>query len=202
VEKAHKDVFDLLLPVLDEGVLADSRGLVATFGGCVNILTSNVGAAHFQNPDLTPEQAKERALADLNNPNKDAGGSGFRPEFLGRLDGIFFFNNLGIPQIEMIAGKELKKLARQLEKNGIVPSMSETDIKDMVADHHHKEIGGRGIRKYINGNVKSEISRQILKAGKKPGTVRITYNKAAKKPEVAYQPRAANANAAPVAQLG
>ncbi len=190
VEKAHKDVFDLLLPVFDEGVLADTRGMVATFGGVLNVMTSNIGAKHFMNPDLTYEQAKELAMKDLHNQNKDEGGSGFRPEFLARLDGIYYFKSLEVPQIILIAVKELKKLAKYLEKKEIVPVMAPADIAAMCEDHNDKAIGGRGIRRYINNTIKAETASIMLENRAQPGTVTITYNKAAKKAEMAFTPAA------------
>jgi len=102
VEKAHKDVFDLLLPVFDEGVLADTRGMVATFGGIVNIMTSNFGAEYFMDPNMKYEDAVEEVTKKLWNPNKETGGSGFRPEFLNRIDGIFFFKKLVMSRLSSL----------------------------------------------------------------------------------------------------
>lgn len=285
VEKAHKDVFDALLPVLDEGVLKDQRGFTATFGGVINIMTSNIGARHFMRTDLLTEdqisdikqriekrelyndvvdedieestsvlaseiayreqqiearemhnrdkkhvnrairpllekgssasaketqdavdsalrmvnyqRAKELALKDVYNPNKENGGSGFRPEFLARLDGIFFFKSLDVPEIILIAKKELKKLNKFMEKKGITASMSDQEVSDMCQDHNNKQIGGRGIRQYVNENIKSDIATTMLLNGFKPGKITITYNKAAKRTKTQFEPANKNQPAAP-----
>lgn len=192
IEKAHVDIFDLLLPVFDEGSLMDTRGMVATFGGVVNIMTSNIGSQYFMDPNLSYEEAVEKAKGDLYNRNKETGGSGLRLEFLNRIDGIFFFKSLGTPQIELIAGKALKKLNQQIEKKGLQVDMSPAELAAMCEDNYktpeETRQGGRGIQTYINQHIKPDISLTMLKNGDKRGKISVTYNKAAHKPDVNFVP--------------
>src|SRR5262249_40811434 len=122
IEKAHKDVFDLFLQIIDEGRLTDRRGIPASFGNSINIMTSNIGAKYFLDETMSWEDAKAAALKDLWNPVPDPNDltvRGFRPEFLNRFTGIFCFNRLGQPEIILIAGKAMKELNGWLADKGI-----------------------------------------------------------------------------------
>lgn len=195
IEKANPKIFDTLLSVFDDGTIKDTRGLTANFGGVLNLMTSNIGAKHFQVPGRSFEEAKELAIADLKNSDPET-GSGLRPEFLARLQGIIFFNNLGLPQIEMISKKLLKKLNAQLANRGLEVVMSDEDISRMCADNNKEAIGGREIRNYIDGPVKTEVTQNILKKKiRNPGTITMKYNAAAEKKLTSeYTPAVANTN--------
>lgn len=182
VEKAHKDVYDLLLPVFDEGILADTRGMVATFGGTINIMTSNLGAKYFQDPQYTYDQAKEMAMADVK--------AHFRPEFLARIDGIYFFKSLEIEQIEKIAKKELRYLNGYIAKRNLTVEMDDDNVAAMVAVHNNKELGGRGIRRYIDTVVKSLVSNAIMEQKAEDGVIRVTFNQESQKPEAKFESNA------------
>lgn len=193
IEKAHTEVFDILMAVFDEGILADTKGAVATFGGCVNIMTSNIGSHHFMDPNLSYEEAVERAKADLYNNDKSTGGSGLRLEFLNRIDGIYFFKSLEVAQIILIAAKNLKELNQQLAKREVVVKMSAEDISAMCDDNYQTmeqtRMGGRGIRKYINDTIKPAVTKTLLTNKGQPGTITVTYNRSSKKPEFSFAPK-------------
>ncbi|MDE2335699.1 MAG: AAA family ATPase, partial [Alphaproteobacteria bacterium] len=178
-EKADKQVFDLFLQIIDEGVLVDRRGVKASFANSINILTSNIGAKYFLDESLTFEQAKEKALADLWNPEGDpsdpSGQKGFRPEFLNRFTGIFCFNRLGQVEIIKIANKSLKELNQWVAENGISVSMPEKDLKAMCEDQYDPKNGGRGIMNYIENNITSDVADTLLEHPGTHGTVEVTY---------------------------
>ena len=184
IEKAHKDVFDLFLQIIDEGRLTDRRGVPASFGNSINIMTSNIGAKYFLDEGLSFEEAKDKALKDLWDPSV----GGFRPEFLNRFTGIFCFNRLGLPQIEMIAGKSIKELNSWIADKGLKVEMSEEDRAAMCKDHYVPRAGGRGILNYIEQNVTSDVAETMLKSGDEAGTLKVTYNKAAKKVSAQFVP--------------
>ncbi len=178
-EKADKQVFDLFLQIIDEGVLVDRRGVKASFANSINILTSNVGAKYFLDENLTFEEAKQKALADLWNPEGDpndpSGQKGFRPEFLNRFTGIFCFNRLGQVEIIKIANKSLKELNQWVKEDGISVSMPEKDLKAMCEDQYDPKNGGRGIMNYIENQITSDVADTLLKHPGTHGTVEVTY---------------------------
>lgn len=190
VEKANKAVFDLFLQVLDEGRLTDNHGIPASFSNSINIFTSNVGAKYFLDPALSFEEAKEKALADLWNPETDENGNslGFRPEFLNRFTGIFCFNRLGQPQIQLIAGKSLKELNNWVAQNGLKVDMSKEDIAAMCEDKYDPKNGARGIMNYIEKEITSDVADTVLTQPDTPGTVQVTYDKAAKGAKMQFVP--------------
>lgn len=172
-EKAHKEVFDIFLQILDEGKLKDRRGVEASFANAINILTSNVGAQYFLDESLTYEEAKEKALKDLWDPNV----GGFRPEFLNRFTGIFCFNRLGQPEIMLIAGKSLKELNNWIADKGVSVEMSKEDREAMCQAQYVPRAGGRGIMNYIERNITSDIADTLLRNPDTPGVVKVTYDK-------------------------
>lgn len=210
VEKANKTVFDLFLQVLDEGRLTDNHGKPSSFANSINIFTSNVGAKYFLDPSLTFDEAKELALKDLWNPEMDEHGNakGFRPEFLNRFTGIYCFNRLGQPQIQLIAGKSLKELNSWVAQNGLRVEMSPEDVVAMCEDKYEPKNGARGIMNYIEKEITSDVADTVLTQPDTPGTVRVKYNKVAKKAEMSFVPLAeeagigaANQNAKPAAGM-
>ncbi len=177
IEKADKQVFDLFLQIIDEGVLVDRRGVKASFANSINILTSNVGAQYFLDESLTFEEAKKKALKDLWNPepNPLTGEKGFRPEFLNRFTGIFCFNRLGQIEIIKIANKSLKELNQWIADKGISVEVPEKDLKEMCQDQYDPKNGGRGIMNYIENNITSNVADTLLQHPNTQGTVEVTY---------------------------
>ena len=191
IEKGHKDVYDLFLQILDEGKLADRRGMVASFANSINIMTSNIGAEHFLDESITFEEAKERALKVLWNPDKENGGSGYRPEFLNRFTGIFCFNRLGEPELMMIADKNLKEINSWLAEKGIKVTMDADDMKEMVHQEYIPRGGARSVQKYIEGNVTSGVTKEILQNPERAGTLHATYDPASRSSSIEFIPEGA-----------
>ena len=178
IEKAHKDVFDLFLQIVDEGRLTDRRGLVASFADSVNILTSNIGQPYFLDPTLGFEQAKTAAMADLWDPKK----GGYRAEFLARFTGIFCFNRLDLPTIELIAERALAELNGWIENPGLSVAMAKDDIAAMCGDQYDPKRGARSITVgWIENQLASEVAEVILKYPGENGEIQVTYDTAGKR---------------------
>ena len=177
IEKGHKDVYDLFLQILDEGKLADRRGLVASFANSINVMTSNIGAEFFLREDLTFDQAKAEALKVLWNPDKENGGSGYRPEFLNRFTGIFCFNRLGQPEILMIADKNFKEINGWIAEKGLKLDMDPADKKTMCEKEYVMRGGARSVQAYIENNITSDVSDEMLRHPDESGTLKVSYNK-------------------------
>ncbi len=177
IEKAHPDVFDVLLQVLDDARLSDNRGLTVDFSQTIIVLTSNVGTPHFLNEELSFDESKVQAMEDLDEK--------FRPEFLNRFNGrenILCFNKLELPVIEMIAKRELSKINKMIAENGkdITIDISEEDLKAMCADHYKPVNGARGITGYIQGQIKPSVAKATLFTPDAEGTMLIEYDKDSK----------------------
>lgn len=165
IEKAHPDVFNALLQILDDGILTDSQGRRVDFKNCVIIMTSNVGArlineekATFgfvaNSDDRTDEKIKEAVMGELKNT--------FRPEFLNRIDDIIVFNRLTEDDIRNIAKNLLKDLQKRM--NNIEISMTFQDsVIDFVAKAGYDKIyGARPLKRTIQSKIEDVLSEKIL----------------------------------------
>ncbi len=173
IEKAHKDVFDLFLQIVDEGRLTDRRGLVASFADSVNILTSNIGQPYFLDKSLTFEEAKAKALADLWDPAV----GGYRPEFLARFTGIFCFNRLGLSTIELIAKRGLAELNTWIENPKLGVAMDPEDLGAMCRDQYEPKRGARSILiGWIENQIASEVAESMLRNPNQDGLIQVSYD--------------------------
>ena len=164
IEKAHPDVFNILLQVLEDGVLTDSQGRQVDFRNTVIILTSNVGAG---------ELAAAKALgftASTELPDRDAQKakmlsalkSTFRPEFLNRIDDIIVFNNLGNEDIEQIAGLMLENVKSRIEALGITVHF-DPSVKSLLArEGYDPAYGARPLRRAVVRLVEDAFSTEML----------------------------------------
>jgi len=189
IEKGHKDIYDLFLQILDEGKLNDRRGLTASFANSINIMTSNIGAEFFLREDLTFDQAKEEAMKVLWNPDKENGGSGYRPEFLNRFTGIFCFNRLGQPEIMMIADKTFKEINSWIAEKGLTVEMDAEQKKDMCAQEYIPRGGARSIMKFIENNITSDVSDEILRNPDDEGKLKVSYDKTSRTTKIDFVPK-------------
>lgn len=189
IEKGCTEIFDIFLQILDEGKLTDRRGLTSSFANSINIMTSNIGAKYFLDESLTFEEAKQKALDVLWNPDKESGGSGYRPEFLNRFTGIFCFNRLGQPEILMIADKNFKEINSWIAEKGLKISMDAQDKKDMCEKEYVVRGGARSIQAYIETNITSAVSDEMLRHPEDTGTLKITYDKEKRAADVKFIPK-------------
>ncbi|MFY2787798.1 ATP-dependent chaperone ClpB [Rhodococcus sp. 15-725-2-2b] len=171
IEKAHADVFNTLLQVLDDGRITDSQGRQVDFRNTVIIMTSNIGSQHLLE-GVTPDgeiepNARERVLAELRGH--------FRPEFLNRVDDIVLFTPLTLPQIEHIVGLQLTDLRNRLSERRIDLDIT-PDARRLVAERGFDPVyGARPLRRYIAHEVETKIGRALLRGDIEPGgTITVT----------------------------
>lgn len=165
IEKAHPDVFNALLQILDDGRLTDSQGRTVDFKNTVIIMTSNVGARlitdkqsslGFKNDDENNpnENIKDIVLAELKNT--------FRPEFLNRIDDIIVFNKLTSDEIKEIAEKMLKNLSERIKALDIELSFTDEAISEIAKVGFDDNYGARPLRRAITSKIEDELSVRIL----------------------------------------
>ena len=156
IEKAHPDVFNLLLQVLDDGRLTDSTGRLVSFKNTIIIFTSNAGVDRLpeDSSDLPYEQVKEILLSAI----KDK----FRPEFLNRIDVITVFNNLSMEDLAKISKLFIKGLSNRLGEKGYTLKITESALRYIIEKGYSKEYGARPIRRLIEQEVEDKIAEMIL----------------------------------------
>lgn len=175
IEKAHPKVFDLMLQVLGDARLTDSRGLTANFSETIILMTTNIGTKHFLNPDMKHEEAKHLAEAELLET--------YRPEFIGRFNGnIYCFKRLDMDTLKMIVEKDLKRINGLLAPKGVSLTMPAEDIHNMLEDHHDAKKGARSILGYIDRAITSGIANEFYARPGLSGNVIVKYDSALKKP--------------------
>lgn len=172
IEKAHPDVFNVFLQILDDARLTDNRGLTVSFRDTVILMTTNIGTPHFlRESDFAV--AQELALEELDGV--------YRPEFLNRFNGrqnIVCFEPLSLSVIEMIARREISRLNGMVQSNmpGLTVEMEEAALVEMCRDHYKPVNGARGITGYIEGVIKPEIANTVLFDSDASGVISIGYN--------------------------
>ena len=161
IEKAHPDVFNILLQILDEGRLTDSQGHLVDFKNTVIIMTSNIGSQYFADKTNGAEDLKREVEAELKK--------NFRPEFLNRLDEIIVFNRL--------TGEDILKVV-DLELDGIIKRLSEKDIRLDISEKARKKLaelgydpdyGARPLKRLIQNRVQDKIALALLKGDIREG---------------------------------
>jgi len=174
IEKAHPDVFNVFLQILDDARLTDNRGLTVSFRDTIILMTTNIGTGHFlRESDFAV--AQELALEELDGV--------YRPEFLNRFNGrqnIVCFEPLSLPVIEMIARREIGRLSRMVQAGmpGLEVAMDNAPLAAMCRDHYKPVNGARGITGYIDGVIKPEIANTVLFESEARGVIAIGYNSA------------------------
>jgi ATP-dependent Clp protease ATP-binding subunit ClpB len=173
IEKAHPDVFNILLQVLDDGRITDSQGRTVDFKNTIIILTSNLGSNYIlegiQDDNTISEEAKEQ----VNNLLKTQ----FRPEFLNRLDDIVFYKPLSKKEITSVVELMLKNLDKRLEDKQLSLEVSAA-AKDYIVNSGYDPIyGARPLKRFIQSKVETIVSRLIIASDIEPGsTIYIDYD--------------------------
>ena len=167
IEKAHPDVFNILLQILEDGRLTDSQGRTVDFKNTVIIMTSNVGAriiTDHQNNSLgfSSEKEKENSFEEIKTKVVDELKSMFRPEFLNRVDDIIVFNKLNQKDIEQIAGKMLDTLKKRLHGLGVDITFTDTAVKEIAKEGYDPDYGARPLRRAITTKIEDALSEQML----------------------------------------
>jgi ATP-dependent Clp protease ATP-binding subunit ClpB len=167
IEKAHADVFNTLLQILDDGRVTDAQGHVVDFRNTVIIMTSNIGAEYLvsgasSDGDIDPE-TRERVMAELR--------AHFRPEFLNRVDDIVLFRRLTLPQIERIVDLQIEQLRGRLAEHGTTLELTEP-ARLLIAEHGYDPVyGARPLRRYLAHELETRIGRALLSGELRDGTV-------------------------------
>ena len=173
IEKAHPDVFNMLLQILDDGRLTDSRGRVVDFKNTIIIMTSNVGARTMENQSKLGFAVAENEESDRYDKMKDTVmeelKKAFRPEFLNRLDDIIVFAHLTKPEIRQIVDIMLSDLIKRLVTQEITVEVLD-EAKDYLAEEGYSQTyGARPLRRLIQKKIEDPIAEEILTGMYKEG---------------------------------
>jgi ATP-dependent Clp protease ATP-binding subunit ClpC len=176
VEKAHPDVFNILLQILDDGRLSDSKGRVVDFKNTIVILTSNVGASGIENPSSIgfggsdKEEAAAR-YAKIRDRVKDAMKQVFRPEFINRLDDTIIFEPLKREEIRLIVDIMMKDLLKRLNDRKLKLELT-AEVKDFLAEEgYDPTYGARPLRRVLQRRLEDPLSEALLLSEYKEGNV-------------------------------
>ncbi len=171
VEKAHPEVFDILLQVLDDGRLTDGQGRTVDFRNVILILTSNLGSQFLTDP-LTSEQQKHDSVMG-------AVRSAFKPEFLNRLDSIVIFDALTLEQLGDIVSLQIDALSRRLASRRITLDVTEAARDWLATTGFDPAYGARPLRRLVQTAIGDQLARQLLSGAVADGdTVRVDINDA------------------------
>ena len=170
IEKAHPEVFNILLQVLDNGRLTDAKGRVVNFKNTVIIMTSNIGAEHIDkmsglgfgsghsvSADTRYEQVKDKVMGSL----KDF----FRPEFLNRLDEIVLFNILSPESVHNIVRMQVEIVAKRLEEKHISLTLSDAAIEHLAKEGYNPQYGARPLKRLIQTKIMTSIANMMVSRG-------------------------------------
>ncbi|MDP3738769.1 MAG: ATP-dependent chaperone ClpB [Hyphomonadaceae bacterium] len=170
IEKAHPDVFNTLLQVLDDGRLTDGQGRTVNFNNTLIVMTSNLGA-HAIADDKSEGDISGRTRDDV----MEAIRQHFRPEFLNRIDEIVFFKRLGRPEIDRIVGVQLKRLEKILADRRITISVDDKSMHWLAERGYDPVYGARPLKRAIQKEVQDPLARMILEGRIKDGDdVKVT----------------------------
>jgi ATP-dependent Clp protease ATP-binding subunit ClpB len=188
IEKAHPDVFNVLLQILEDGRLTDGKGRRVDFRNTVLVMTSNVGStAIFELSDKDPERARKEALEALR--------AAFRPEFINRIDEIVIFNPLGKAQLENIVTMLLKSVEKLLEERKITLELTPAAKALLVSEGYDPAFGARPLRRTIQRMIQDPLAMQILE-GKVLPRERIRVDRDGKNEAMKFESVAAKKPAA------
>ncbi len=159
IEKAHPDVFNLLLQILDDGRLTDSQGRIVNFKNTVIIMTSNIGSQYLldnigQNGELD-EATRDKVMSELRY--------GFKPEFLNRIDDIVLFKPLTHDEVKQISKLVIKNVSDRLAEKEMMIEISEAALDFIVQNGWNPEYGARPVKRYIQKEIETELGRLIIK---------------------------------------
>lgn len=177
IEKAHPDVFNMLLQILEDGRLTDSQGRTVDFKNTVIIMTSNVGARLITEKQSSlgfnseNENAEESEKKDIKELVTGELRKVFRPEFLNRVDDIIVFNKLNKDEIKQIAVKMLKTLENRLDKMNIKISFTDNAVSEITDKGFDENYGARPLRRAIQNEIEDPLSEQMLEGKVKGGAV-------------------------------
>lgn len=171
VEKAHRDVFNILLQVLDDGRLTDGQGRTVDFKNSVVIMTSNIGSQYITELEGTDDAEMRRRVTEALRAH-------FLPEFLNRIDDVIIFGTLQQAQIRSIVRLQLDRLAKQLAASDIELVVTETAVDAIAREGYDPVYGARPLKRVIQQRLQNPLATEILEGRHPPGS-RITVDEVA-----------------------
>jgi ATP-dependent Clp protease ATP-binding subunit ClpB len=172
VEKAHADVFDVLLQVLDDGRLTDGQGRTVDFRNAILVLTSNLGSHAIADPMLTDQQRKDAVLGVVQRH--------FKPEFLNRLDDIVVFHALSTEELTLIVDIQIDALARRLAQRRLSLDVTPAAREWMAINGFDPTYGARPLRRLVQSAIGDQLARELLSGEVRDGdTVLVDLDSAA-----------------------
>lgn len=178
IEKAHPDVFNIMLQILDDGRLTDSRGRVVNFKNTIIIMTSNVGASRIENVSklgfAVSDDVEQDRYEKLKDTVMEEMKKAFRPEFLNRVDDIIVFAHLNKDEVRKIADIMLNDLIKRIKEQDLTMEVTD-EVKDYLAkDGYSENYGARPLRRLIQKKIEDPIAEEILTGEYKHGdTIRL-----------------------------
>jgi ATP-dependent Clp protease ATP-binding subunit ClpB len=169
IEKAHPDVFNVLLQILDDGRLTDAKGRTVDFKNTVLIMTSNLGSREIQDADGDEEEVREAVLQELR--------ANFKPEFLNRIDDIVIFHQLSREQIGQIIDVQLARLLAMLGERNIQLVLDDSARQLLASEGYDPNYGARPLKRAIQTLIQNPLAVKLLSGEVLPGqTVKVTAN--------------------------
>jgi len=166
IEKAHPDVFNILLQVLDDGRLTDGQGRTVDFRNVILILTSNLGSQYMADPALSEQERRERVMAVVHEA--------FRPEFLNRLDEMVLFDALSRDDLDRIVGINLDRLNKRLAERRITVETTDAARSWLASTGYDPVYGARPLRRLMQTTIEDQLARAMLSGAVTDGqTVRF-----------------------------
>jgi ATP-dependent Clp protease ATP-binding subunit ClpB len=182
IEKAHPEVFNIFLQILDDGRLTDSKGRVVDFKNTVIIMTSNVGSQYIHDAskgELSEEQMRKAVETELHRH--------FRPEFLNRIDDVIVFHSLELGQIKQIIGIQLRKLAKLIAERGLTLEISDAAKEHLAHEGYDPAFGARPLKRALQKLVVDPLAIRLLEGQFKPGDT-VFVNMRDEKLELSLEP--------------
>ncbi|WP_286330401.1 ATP-dependent chaperone ClpB [Duncaniella freteri] len=163
IGKAHPDVFNILLQVLDDGRLTDNKGRMVNFKNTIIIMTSNMGSSLIRDnfAKMTPDN-REVTIENTKNEVIELLKQTIRPEFLNRIDEIIMFTPLDEAEIEEIVGLQIRSIQKMLSANGITLEVTPAALKFLAEEGYDPEFGARPVKRVIHRMVLNQLSKDIL----------------------------------------
>ena len=162
IEKAHKDVFNILLQILDDGRLTDSQGRTVDFKNTIIIMTSNLGSEYILDNE---DNAEEKVLNELKN--------NFRPEFINRIDEIIVFSSLHKDVVGAILNKIIGEINSRLQDKQISLELTDMARQKVIDESFDENYGARPIRRYVTKNIETLLAKYMIKQDLKPNDILI-----------------------------
>lgn len=177
IEKAHPDVFNILLQVLDDGRLTDNKGRVANFKNCMIIMTSNLGSdVIYQNFEDADKMPKEKILEKTREDLMELMKQSLKPEFLNRIDDIILFSPLFKEEIVQIVKMHLKKLVDMLKEQDVILRFTKDSMEMLAEKGYDPQFGARPVKRLIQREILNELSKRLLDGTVEKGTEVVLDN--------------------------